>query len=379
MTDRYAWDIFCAVVDNYGDIGVTWRLARQLQNEGYGPVRLWVDDLHSFAHICPGLEPALAEQVQQGVLIRHWPAVFPTDVQPARVVIEAFACTLPAPFQTAMQALPPPRWLNLEYLSAESWVEDCHGLVSPQAGISKFFFFPGFSDKTGGLLCERGLIAARERWQQDQQQINAYWAALGLPPPGAHELRISLFTYENPAVEQLVRGWRQSPTPVTLLVPQGRVWPDVLRGAGLTTGQAGDLRQVDNLTLKLLPLTDQDGYDRLLWSCDVNLVRGEDSLVRALWAGRPFLWHIYPQDGDTHLHKLDCFLARYTAGLPAATAAWVFALSHAFNRGEDAAACWQDWPLHQAHWQTRARRWPEELLAGGDLVTRLMQFLERPL
>ena len=27
---RVTWDIFCSVVDNFGDIGVTWRLARQL-------------------------------------------------------------------------------------------------------------------------------------------------------------------------------------------------------------------------------------------------------------------------------------------------------------------------------------------------------------
>ncbi|WP_187492385.1 elongation factor P maturation arginine rhamnosyltransferase EarP, partial [Pantoea agglomerans] len=25
---KVTWDIFCTVVDNYGDIGVTWRLAR---------------------------------------------------------------------------------------------------------------------------------------------------------------------------------------------------------------------------------------------------------------------------------------------------------------------------------------------------------------
>ena len=42
---RRTWDIFCSVVDNFGDIGVCWRLARRL-SAGLGQqVRLWVDDL----------------------------------------------------------------------------------------------------------------------------------------------------------------------------------------------------------------------------------------------------------------------------------------------------------------------------------------------
>ena len=46
----------------------------------------------------------------------------------------------------------------------------------------------------------------------------------------------------------------------------------------------------------------------MLWACDLNLVRGEDSLVRALWAGQPFVWHIYPQHDNAHHAKLDAFL-----------------------------------------------------------------------
>ena len=45
---RLAWDIFCTVIDNYGDIGICWRLARQLRVDDGQRVRLWVDDLTSF-------------------------------------------------------------------------------------------------------------------------------------------------------------------------------------------------------------------------------------------------------------------------------------------------------------------------------------------
>ncbi|WP_324039627.1 elongation factor P maturation arginine rhamnosyltransferase EarP [Aeromonas dhakensis] len=393
----FDWDIFCCVVDNFGDIGVTWRLARQLKQEGALPaqesevqVRLWVDDLASFARICPGLDPALESQWVDGIHIQHWHDTLPADTIPARVVIEAFACELPAPFVAQMASQPsPPCWLNLEYLSAESWVEDCHGLASPQRlesqslgslSLNKYFFFPGFTARTGGLLCERGLIVERERWQQDEAGLNAYWASLGLPPKQEHELRVSLFTYESAALTRLVESWCQSATPVTLLLPLGRSLNDVLTGAGLAdaipTAQAGDLLRSGNLAIKLLPMTDQAGYDRLLWSCDLNLVRGEDSFVRAQWAARPFLWHIYPQEEQAHMVKLDGFLDHYLAQLPTATGQWLRGFSHALNQGENIREWWAQWPDHAAIWQQHGRHWSHKLLQDGDLVTRLVKFLE---
>ncbi|MFM4909533.1 elongation factor P maturation arginine rhamnosyltransferase EarP [Aeromonas dhakensis] len=393
----FDWDIFCCVVDNFGDIGVTWRLARQLKQEGALPaqesevqVRLWVDDLASFARICPGLDPALESQWVDGIHIQHWHDTLPADTIPARVVIEAFACELPAPFVAQMASQPsPPCWLNLEYLSAESWVEDCHGLASPQRlesqslgslSLNKYFFFPGFTARTGGLLCERGLIVERERWQQDEAGLNAYWASLGLPPKQEHELRVSLFTYESAALTSLVECWCQSATPVTLLLPLGRSLNDVLTGAGLAdaipTARAGDLLHSGNLAIKLLPMTDQAGYDRLLWSCDLNLVRGEDSFVRAQWAARPFLWHIYPQEEQAHMVKLDGFLDHYLAQLPTATGQWLRGFSHALNQGENTREWWAQWPDHAAIWQQHGRHWSHKLLQDGDLVTRLVKFLE---
>ncbi|UXB11094.1 elongation factor P maturation arginine rhamnosyltransferase EarP [Aeromonas dhakensis] len=393
----FDWDIFCCVVDNFGDIGVTWRLARQLKREGAIPaqegevqVRLWVDDLASFARICPGLDPAQESQWVDGIHIQHWHETLPADTIPARVVIEAFACQLPAPFVAKMASQPtPPCWLNLEYLSAESWVEDCHGLASPQRlesqslgslSLNKYFFFPGFTARTGGLLCERGLIVERERWQQDEAGLNAYWASLGLPPKQEHELRVSLFTYESAALTSLVECWCQSATPVTLLLPLGRSLNDVLTGAGLAdaipTARAGDLLHSGNLAIKLLPMTDQAGYDRLLWSCDLNLVRGEDSFVRAQWAARPFLWHIYPQEEQAHMVKLDGFLDHYLAELPTATGQWLRGFSHALNQGENTREWWAQWPDHAAIWQQHGRHWSHKLLQDGDLVTRLVKFLE---
>lgn len=370
-----AFDIFCTVVDNFGDIGVTWRLARQLQNEGFGPVRLWVDDLESFARICPGIDATQELQQQQGILIQHWHN--DADLEPARVVIEAFACELPAAYKARMQAMtPPPAWLNLEYLSAEEWVEGCHALPSPQGQLNKYFFFPGFTAKTGGLICEQNLLSERMAWQADQAGLAAYWAQFGLAPAAPDELRISLFAYESAAIASLVESWANGSHPVTLLVPVGRALPQVLAAIGKESGAPGEHIVFGQLRVVILPMTDQAGYDRLLWSCDVNIVRGEDSFVRAQWAARPFLWHIYPQEEDYHLVKLEAFLARYLADLPEPAADYIRQLMLALNEGGACDALWQQWPYHAKNWQEHARIWPQQVLTGGDLLTRLVKFLE---
>lgn len=163
---QHRWDIFCSVIDNYGDIGVTWRLARQLVDEFNISVRLFIDDLHAFSRLCPQANVQATKQIRQGVEIclwaDNWQAIKPSDV-----VIEAFACTLPNEYVEAMAEQnnrQPILWLNLEYLSAETWIDDCHALPSPQKnGLDKYFFFPGFTQKSGGLLRERDLLIQRKK------------------------------------------------------------------------------------------------------------------------------------------------------------------------------------------------------------------------
>ncbi|MGL6071268.1 elongation factor P maturation arginine rhamnosyltransferase EarP, partial [Craterilacuibacter sp.] len=156
---RQHWDLFCNVIDNYGDIGIAWRVAHQIAHEYGQTVRLWVDDMASFARIEPMLSATRPMQMLEEVEIRHWPREFPADVAVADIVIEAFGCALPETYLTAMAAREQkPVWVNLEYLSAEDWIEGCHALPSPhpRLPLTKWFFFPGFSEKSGGLICEAG-------------------------------------------------------------------------------------------------------------------------------------------------------------------------------------------------------------------------------
>ncbi|MFZ2162980.1 MAG: elongation factor P maturation arginine rhamnosyltransferase EarP [Sideroxyarcus sp.] len=368
-------DIFCSVVDNYGDIGVCWRLARQLANEHGLSVRLWVDDLRSFGKLCPEVDVALDEQRCSGVEVRRWSADFPT-IEPAGLVIEAFACRLPQPYVEAMAAREvKPVWLNLEYLSAEDWVEGCHKLPSPHPSLplTKYFFFPGFTAKTGGLLLEHDLLVRRDVFQSDAEVQQRYWQSMGVPQRTVDELRISLFGYENEAMEGLLGAWEKGDKFVTCLLPEGRSLPQVAAFFGQESGKAGDVWQRGRLRVHILPFVEQECYDDLLWACDINFVRGEDSCVRAQWAAKPFIWHIYPQHDGVHLAKLEALRARYTAGLPPETAQSVRDLWLAWNGGPDIAGAWTHFLAQRGALTRHGKDWADRL-AGNNLALNLLDF-----
>ncbi len=375
-----SWDIFCNVVDNFGDIGVCWRLARQLAAERGLRVRLWVDDLASFSRICPDIATGLESQHSHGVEIRWWREPFPV-VDPADVVVEAFACNPPASYVAAMAAKQPkPVWINLEFLSAENWVLGCHGLPSPHPSLPllKYFFFPGFVAGTGGLLAEQGLAQARERFQHSSAEQARFWQDLGLPAPRAGELQVSLFCYPHQGISALLRAWAAGGTPLRCLVPEGTATAALSAFFGTGSLAPGAILRKAGLEVRIFPFLEQDQYDRLLWACDLNLVRGEDSFVRAQWAARPLLWQIYPQQEDAHRPKLEAFLALYCAGLAAETAAAVSRLWRAWNKGEEVEVetAWPDFWERRVELQEHARHWARQLAASGDLANNLAQFCD---
>jgi len=356
-------DIFCRVIDNYGDIGVCWRLARQLRRERDWGVRLWVDDLRAMARLAPQVDPALPAQHVEGVDVVSWTRPAP-PLAPGDVVIEAFACDPPPEFVQRMRdQVRPPVWINLEYLSAEGWVESCHGLPSPQpGGLRKYFFFPGFTPGTGGLLREKTLLPMRDALQADAGARAAFLHEAGLPALRPGERLVTLFCYPDAPATLLADVLAAGEAPTLLAVPPG-VAPY------LAAGERGRLR------IARIPFLPQPGYDRLLWCADLNFVRGEDSFVRAQWAGRPLVWHIYPQAEAAHVDKLRAWLERYPApdGIPSLQTAW----------NGDAEACRLPELLQRAlspdvfgAWTTAARRWSDELSRQQDLAHALADFCE---
>jgi uncharacterized repeat protein (TIGR03837 family) len=304
-------DIFCKVIDNYGDIGVCWRLARRLAARGEA-VRLIVDDSSALTWMAP---PPNRNQLIEIIAWQNTDQIKTS----ADVVIESFGCELPESYIAKMAAKAllgkASRWINLEYLTAERYAEDCHLLPSPVMqgvgkGLVKTFFYPGFNARTGGLLREPDLLA-----RQTQFDKAAWLKSQGVDWHSEHDERIvSLFCYEPAALLVLVTQLQNDNDPTLLLVTAGRA-----------TQAMNALKALSSKALRIhyLPYLAQDDYDHLLWASDFNFVRGEDSLVRAIWAGKPFVWQIYPQDDDAHHAKLEAFLDVYLEGVGADAAAHI--------------------------------------------------------
>lgn len=381
--DTIACDLFCAVIDNFGDVGVCWRLARQLAAEYGWQMRLFVDDLHTFARLCPTLDVGLARQRVEGIVVEHWrePVHAGDPIAVPDIVIEAFACELPPAYVAAMaRRARAPVWLNLEYLSAEDWVADYHLKPSPHAryALAKTFFFPGLGPGTGGVVKERTLDAERVAFETSEAAQNAWWREnTGAPRPEPVATVISLFSYENPALDGLLEQWRDGTEPIVLLAPEGRISGALARFFGASRFGAGAHAERGNLRAHALAFRPQPEFDRLLWASDVNFVRGEDSFVRAQWARRPFVWHIYPQADAAHLPKLDAALSHYAAALPATARAAVGRFWHAWNGA--GAPDWNDFWRHREALRARADEWAEELASVGDLAANLAEFAESQL
>jgi uncharacterized repeat protein (TIGR03837 family) len=343
------WDIFCRVIDHHGDLGVCWRLAADLGSRGEN-VRLWADDPQALAWMAPAGAP--------GVGVVRWADPLPA-FEAGDVVIEAFGCDPPAAFIARMAAREaPPVWINLEYLSAEAFVERSHGLPSPQqvgpaAGLTKWFFHPGFTAATGGLLREADALAApRAGWL----------AAQGVSlRPG--ERRVSLFAYADAPLQPLFDRIDTEPTLVLLAAGAAQAPALALFDDGGRRGR--------HLRAHALPLLDQPGYDQLLRACDLNFARGEDSIVRAMWAGAPFVWHIYRQRDGAHAAKLDALLERLTAGSDPALSTGVRQLWRAWN----GLAAWPAELPDAAAWRELCVAWRQRLAAQSDLTSQLLRFV----
>lgn len=387
--------LFCAIVDNFGDIGVCWRLARQLTHEHGIRVSLWVDDIAAAERFMAGQGHAGLPAVCEGVDLRRWPTLpgdF-TEVLRIDLLIEAFACHLPPPLlETMGLAERLPVWVNLEYLSAEPWVAEHHLLASllhlpgapaPLQPARRTFYFPGFTPATGGLLREADLLQRHARWQRDvpegRRRLLRRWHPEVAETLAPQTLLISLFSYETTAMASWLQALVDDCVPALLLVPQGRSLAAVAAFLDQPL-QVGELVSRGSLQVLVIPFMAQDAYDELLSLCDFNCVRGEDSFVRAQWAARPLLWHIYPQQEQAHLQKLEAFLQLQQAqtgscdALQAASALALGQFMRFWNQGEDCGELWHHLRPQLSGLRKQAGKWQQHLAEMPDLATSLLRF-----
>ena len=379
------WHIFCKVIDNYGDIGVCWRLACDLAARGE-QVRLWVDDPSALVWMAPAAsESAAGAERAKGVDIQLWPRFFQKShfENPSKfpffslfnVFIESFGCEINPEYiakyvnYSRLEAESYLQWINLEYITAEPCSETHHTLPSPVQsgpgkGLAKYFYYPGFTPRTGGLLREPDML------QRQADFDRALWLqAQGIRWHG--ELLVSLFCYEPRALGALFDQLANGPGPVKLLITAGRARAAVEAWFANRMGRSSSPMVRGQLSFVYLPKLTQLAYDELLWTCDLNFVRGEDSLVRAIWAGKPFVWQIYPQDDNAHHAKLNAFLQ--VLGADASLASF----HHAWN-GMTAHTAPAALPtINLAAWGDIATQARDRWLSHTDLTAQLLAFVAK--
>ena len=281
-------DIFCQVIDNYGDVGVAYRLAREFK-------RVYPNKKLRF----------VINQIEELNLIRKSEdieIILYKDISKiensADLIIESFGCEIPKEYMD--KALKNVKLIiNLEYFSAEKWVDDFHLQESFLGGnLKKFFFIPGLSEKSGGILLDNEFLERKKKVEANKEY---YLEKFGIKEK--YDLIGSVFSYEK-NFDSLIEELKKLNKKVILLILSEKTQKNFIK-------YFDNGNNYDKIKFVKLPFFTYDKYEELLALCDFNLVRGEDSFVRALLLGKPFLWHIYPQDENTHIKKLESFLEKY--------------------------------------------------------------------
>ena len=281
-------DIFCQVIDNYGDVGVAYRLAREFK-------RVYPNKKLRF----------VINQIEELNLIRKSEdieIILYKDISKiensADLIIESFGCEIPKEYMD--KALKNVKLIiNLEYFSAEKWVDDFHLQESFLGGnLKKYFFIPGLSEKSGGILLDNEFLQRKKKVEANKEY---YLEKFGIKEK--YDLIGSIFSYEK-NFDSLIEELKKLDKKIILLILSEKTQKNFIK-------YFDNGNNYDKIKFVKLPFFTYDKYEELLALCDFNLVRGEDSFVRALLLGKPFLWHIYPQDENTHIKKLESFLEKY--------------------------------------------------------------------
>lgn len=363
-------DIFCDVIDNFGDAGVCWRLARSLSQEKKYKVRLFINNLSTLGKIANSVSPNLVSQLCENIQVLDWS--FALNAQPSKIVIETFGCRIPNEFEKKIaQKNPGPIWINLEYLSAEDWVEGCHQLPSPHPslGVNKYFFFPGVTKNTGGLIIEQGLFDKQVSFRANKQK---FLSSIGANPD--HDFTAFIFCYPSAPLDLFVQALLKDHRPIQLLLAGDQGSIKIKSALEQTTPSIRE-----HISIVCAPMVDQKDFDQFLWASDSLIIRGEDSFARAQLSSIPFIWNIYPQKEDVHLIKLEAFANRVKPYLQDNWEIWKN-INFAWNKGSTNLI--DLWPIYRDKTSEIAQglaNWNKHLTSIQSLTFNLCKFIQEKL
>jgi uncharacterized repeat protein (TIGR03837 family) len=159
---------------------------------------------------------------------------------------------------------------------------------------------------------------------------------------------------------------------VCVYVPATSILQQIADYFGVETITAGDYFSRDNLHVHILPFLSQADYDVLLRDCDLNFVRGEDSWIRAIWAGNPFIWQPYMQAEDTHITKLNAFLDAFYADSNEKDMIWK---AHGYwATGHVPKGTFEGYLTYLPTIQAYTLQQSQQLAKQQDLATKLVDF-----
>jgi len=314
-------DIFCNVIDNFGDAGFVYRFAREFRlAHPCCRVRVFIDDLATLKSIVPALNADIPYQDYNGITYIRSQILTPELVETLGVpdvLIEAFGCIIPDCVLN-VAALHTKLHINLEYLSAESWVDNYHLKISLNgyAVMKKFFYMPGFTASTGGILIDTHIehnrtMLQRLRYEYLARIIAPYNCTFTSPNTC---LFGSVFTYTR-NFDALLQGCIDTGKDVCLLVFGEKSKTGMLQSAFFARAQQllPDYFRYNQIHILFMPFLPQQQYDELLCTMDFNIVRGEDSLVRAILAHKPFIWNAYLQVNKYQQVKVSALLTVFVS------------------------------------------------------------------
>ena len=305
-------DIFCEIIDNFGDIGVVYRLAKELKtfyNDNV-KIRVILNRVNEFVNMNKKAKDTDYQEIDGIIyMTNEYLAKNICTFSPANVIIEAFGCNI---LETYLEKakLESSLLINLEYLSGEDWIEGIHLMESPLGAekLKKFFFMPGFTEKSGGVIVDKLFLNRKKSVLENKK----FYLEKYIPEIDESYFLGTIFSYEKnflPLIDVLLENGKQNCLLILGEKSQMSI-NKIIENLNFTYSSEG-IYKYKNILIKFMPFLEQEEYEELINLADYNFVRGEDSFVRALLTGKPFVWHIYLQEEMAHMDKIDGFIKRY--------------------------------------------------------------------
>lgn len=306
-------DIFCEIIDNYGDIGVVYRVAKELKKrfENDVKVRVFLNRKDEFLKINSEAENTGFQELDQiSYITFDYLKENISDIETSDVIIEAFGCTIPQEYMEKAYNNST-LLINLEYLSAEDWIEDFHLQSSPlgKGKLKKIFFMPGFTEKSGGVIADSGYLDTVKNVNENRDFYKKKY--LGEIENLENSITGTVFSYEK-NFEPLFRDLKNLNREVVLLALGEKTQESMKKFFEKNSVELfGNQAKYGKIKVIFYRFLNQEEYEELINVTDFNFVRGEDSFIRAVLSDKPYLWHIYCQDEFAHMDKLNEFLDKY--------------------------------------------------------------------